>query len=94
MGDPKIEDYPSESYDFTEVSFEPDLKKFGMQIIDKDTESLLVKRVYDLAGVTPNQVGVYLNGKKINHVRNFQNYIDLYFEKPVDNSEKVFRVYE
>ena len=42
-----------------------------MQIIDKDTESLLVKRVYDLAGVTPNSVGVYLNGKKITHVKNF-----------------------
>ena len=65
------EAFPAESYDFTEVCFEPDLKKFGMQVIDKDTESLLVKRVYDLAGVTPNSVGVYLNGKKITHVRNF-----------------------
>ena len=39
--------------------------------IDKDTESLLVKRVYDLAGVTPASVGVYLNGKKITGVKNF-----------------------
>ena len=65
----KIEDFSSA--DFTEVAFEPDLKKFGMIKIDKDIESLLVKRVYDLAGVTPNSVGVYLNGKKINRVKNF-----------------------
>ena len=69
--DPKIEDFSPDSYDFTEVSFEPDLKKFGMQTLDKDIESLLVKRVYDLAGVTPASVGVYLNGKKIQRVKNF-----------------------
>ena len=39
--------------------------------IDKEMESLLVKRVYDLAGVTPATVGVYLNGKKITKVKNF-----------------------
>ena len=79
IGDPKIEEFSSDSYDYTEVAFEPDLKKFGMSNIDRDIESLLVKRVYDLAGVTPSSVGVYLNGKKITCVKNFQTYIDLYF---------------
>ena len=48
--------------------------------IDRDIESLLMKRVYDLAGVTPASVGVYLNGKKITSVKNFQTYTDLYFK--------------
>ena len=66
--------------------------------IDRDMESLLIKRVYDLAGVTPASVGVYLNGKKITKVKNFQTYVDLYFNKEGQgsgaNSEKVFKVYE
>ena len=78
---PKIEAYPAEAYDFTEVMFEPDLKRFHMQGgISKDMESLLVKRVYDLAGVTPATVAIYLNGKKITGVKNFQTYTDLYFK--------------
>ena len=48
--------------------------------IDRDMESLLIKRVYDLAGVTPATVNVYLNGKKITGVKNFQTYTDLYFQ--------------
>ena len=66
--------------------------------IDKDMESLLIKRVYDLAGVTPASVGVYLNGKKITKVKNFQTYVDLYFNKDAQgsgvDSGKVFKVYE
>jgi DNA topoisomerase-2 len=65
IGEPKISDYPSDSYDYTQVMFEPDLKKFGMKQIDKDVYSLFKKRVYDLAGCSPKTVSVYLNGKKI-----------------------------
>ena len=57
-------------------------------------ESLLMKRVYDLAGVTPATVGVYLNGKKITGVKNFQTYTDLYFSAKQDDGSKVFKVYE
>jgi DNA topoisomerase-2 len=59
------------------VTFEPDLKKFGMSCIDEDTLSLLKKRVYDLAGVTPATVSVHFNGKKL-PVKNFQQYVDCY----------------
>ena len=69
---PKIDAFSADGNDFTEVVFEADLKRFHMQGgIDKEMESLLVKRVYDLAGVTPATVGVYLNGKKITKVKNF-----------------------
>ena len=90
---PKIDDFSPDAYDFTEVSFEPDLKRFQMQGgLDSDTVSLLTKRVYDLAGVTPSSVGVYLNGKKITGVKNFQSYVDLYFGR--EQTGKVFKVYE
>ena len=87
---PKIEDFSAESSEFTEVSFEPDLKKFGLEKITNDIESLLTKRVYDLAGCTPSSVNVYLNGKKITSVKNFETYIGLYFDK--DSTE--FKCYE
>ena len=64
-----------------------------MNGLDSDTVSLFTKRVYDLAGVTPNSVGIYLNGKKITKVKNFQSYVDLYFASN-DSSEKPFKVYE
>lgn len=84
--EPKISTFSSDEYDFTEVSFQPDLKRFKMSCIDDDTISLLSKRVYDLAGITTSSVKVYLNGKKIN-IANFQAYCDLYLE---DGAFKVF----
>lgn len=93
IGEPKITEYSADSYDYTEVTFEPDLKRFNMQGgIDRDMESLLLKRVYDLAGVTPSTIGVYLNGKKITAVKNFQQYVDLYFKSAA--TEKIFKAYE
>ena len=59
--------------------------------LDKDTVSLLQKRVYDIAGVTPASVSVYLNGKKIQGVKNFQSYVNLYFDQ---DQEVVFKTYE
>jgi len=31
IGEAKITDFPSDAYDYTQVVFEPDLKKFGMK---------------------------------------------------------------
>lgn len=81
IGSPKITDCSEDKSEFTSVTFEPDLKKFGMKSMDKDIVSLLKKRVYDIAGCTPPSVNVYLNGKKIDKVKNFESYIDMYLEK-------------
>ena len=94
---PKIEPFSADAFDFTEVTFEPDLKRFNMQQggIDKDMESLLVKRVYDLAGITPSSVNIYLNGKKITAAKNFQSYVDLYFDaKTKEEAKSVVKVFE
>ena len=78
-GEASITDFPSDAYDYTQIVFEPDLKKFGMKTIDNDIYSLLKKRVYDLAGCSPSSVSVYLNGKRLSAIKNFENYVDLYF---------------
>ena len=46
-------------------------------------QALMMKRVYDLAGVISSKVNVYLNNKKI-QIKSFSDYVDLYFtgEKP------------
>jgi DNA topoisomerase II len=81
IGEPKItSDLKYDGIDFTCVSFEPDLKKFKMSCLDDDTVAFLSKRVYDLAGCTSSDVKVFLNGKKISSVTNFESYVDLYFK--------------
>jgi hypothetical protein len=40
-GEPKVTDHPKDAYDYTEVKFEPDLKKFSMKELDKDIVSLM-----------------------------------------------------
>ena len=79
IGEPVITDFPSDAFDYTLVSFEPDFKKFKLKSFDDEMVSLLKKRVYDLAGCSPASVNVYLNGKKI-HIKSFQNYVDLYLQ--------------
>ncbi|KAK2614052.1 hypothetical protein N8I77_000912 [Diaporthe amygdali] len=51
--------------DFVRVTFKPDFKRFGMPDgIDDDTEALMYRRVYDLAG-TVEGVKVHLNGEQL-----------------------------
>ncbi|KAI8997263.1 DNA topoisomerase [Pilobolus umbonatus] len=74
-GKPRItENKKGEEY--TRISFKPDLSKFGMTELDADFESLIKKRVYDLAGCVEG-VSVFLNGSKI-PVKGFKNYCELY----------------
>ena len=47
-----------------QVTFSPDLTKFKMTCLDKDTVALLSRRAYDVAASTRG-VKVFLNGKKI-----------------------------
>ena len=50
-----------------------------MSHLDEDIISLMAKRVYDLAGITPSKIKVILNGKRID-VKNFGSYVDLYLK--------------
>jgi DNA topoisomerase-2 len=62
--------------DYTEIAFRPDLHRFGMEGLDKDTVALLTKRVYDIAGCNPS-VRVFLNKRRI-RLDDFEAYVGLY----------------
>jgi DNA topoisomerase II len=50
--------------DFTKISFQPDLKKFKMDSLDKDIVDMMARRAYDVAASTGG-VKVYLNDKRV-----------------------------
>jgi DNA gyrase/topoisomerase IV subunit B len=51
---------------FTRITYITDFKRFGMNMIDTDTLSLLLKRVYDAIVCTDKKIVIYYNDKKIN----------------------------
>ena len=65
--------------DYTRITFAPDFAKFGLQGMTPDIKALFEKRVYDIAGTTPRDVRVYLNGQKL-LISNFKQYCAMYFE--------------
>ncbi|XP_048869800.1 DNA topoisomerase 2-alpha isoform X2 [Brienomyrus brachyistius] len=79
-GETKIKPFDGE--EFTCITFQPDLSKFKMQILDKDTVALMTRRAYDVAGSSKG-VKVFLNGKKL-PVTGFRSYVDLYLKNKVD----------
>ena len=60
----------------TEISYKPDLEKFGLTEIDDSHFKMLQKRVYDIAACNP-YLKVYFNGNLINF-KSFEDYIKLY----------------
>lgn len=50
---------------------------FNMAALDEDTVALLMKRVYDIAGVTEKSLKVVLNGEQL-AVHSFKDYVGLY----------------
>lgn len=62
---------------FTEITFIPDLKRFGFKEITKGIEQLFEKRAYDACACTAKNVKVSFNGKELK-VKEFKRYIDLY----------------
>jgi len=77
-GEPEIKEDAS-AYDYTCITFKPDLKKFKMQSLDKDIVALFTKRAYDMAGCTDRRVQVKLNGKQL-QIKDFKDYCSLYLD--------------
>lgn len=76
--EPKIDKYSGD--DFTEVTFYPDLAKFGgMTSLDPDIVSLMMKRVYDIAGSIGDSTKIYLNNKRL-QIKGFKDYCELYLK--------------
>ncbi|KAK3529180.1 hypothetical protein QTP70_019422 [Hemibagrus guttatus] len=81
-GEAKIKPFSGE--DFTCISFQPDLSKFKMVSLDRDTVALLTRRAYDIAGSTKG-VKVFLNGTKL-PLSGFRSYVDLYVKDRTDET--------
>jgi DNA topoisomerase-2 len=47
---PKITATKDRKENWTRVTFKPDLKRFGMQILEDDMIALMKRRVWDIAG--------------------------------------------
>ena len=73
--EPKI--VSSKGEDYTCITFHPDLDKFKMSKLDKDTVDLFTRRAYDIAAATRG-IKVVLNGKKLN-VRK-SSYVGLFLD--------------
>lgn len=69
--------------EYTQITFKPDLKRFGMDTFDADFEAVVKRRVYDLAGCVKG-VKVDLNGERIK-IKNFKQYVEMYISS---NSKK------
>lgn len=70
----------------TTITFQPDLKRFGLETLDNNIISLFKKRVYDIAVNTHKNINVYYNNEKI-LIKKFEDYIKLYL--PDDNCNKI-----
>ncbi|XP_066521749.1 DNA topoisomerase 2-alpha [Hoplias malabaricus] len=81
-GEAKIKPFSGD--DYTCITFQPDLTKFKMQLLDRDTVALMTRRAYDIAGSTKG-VRVVLNGTRL-PVSGFRSYVDLYVKDKVDET--------
>jgi len=70
---------PYKGKDFTAVSFEPDLQRFGMTHLEDDIVALMERRAYDVAASTRGRCEVFLNGKCL-EVDSFEDYVSLFLD--------------
>ena len=75
--DPIITDVGKKEPPYTKIIWYPDYARFGMDGADVQLKNIILKRVYDIAGVTGDEVKVSFNGNTIK-VKNFQSYISMY----------------
>ena len=75
---PKIEKYTGDA--FTRITFQPDLKRFGLSRMDKTFESLVKKRFYDMYICANTKVNIFFNDKKL-ALESYHDYYNMYLPK-------------
>ena len=75
--DPVIEPYEGE--DFTRVTFEPDLARFGMSGLEDAIVAIMRRRAYDVAAATRGRCQVWLD-EELLEVHSFEDYVGLFLE--------------
>ncbi len=76
---PKVTKY-SKKTSYVDVTFYPEVKRFGLNELDDDHKMLFMRRAIDIAGVSTEKIKVSFNDEKIN-VANFKQYIQYYYPK-------------
>lgn len=74
---PKITSYSNKN-SYTKITFNPDLKRFNMETLEKDIVSIMKRRVYDING-SVRDIKVTLNKENLK-IKNFKNYVELYLK--------------
>ena len=74
---PKISDYTGKPY--TKITWTTDFERFGITEYSDDMINLMMRRVYDIAGITDKSVSVYLNRKKLS-IKSFLDYSKMYLD--------------
>jgi DNA topoisomerase II len=65
---PTIEKIKNTIKNYTQITFKPDLKKFGLSSLNNDQNLLVLeKRLYDISAITPKHVVIYYNDEKIKY---------------------------
>ena len=78
---PKISDFTRKPY--TKISWIADFKRFGLQGYTEAMVQQMIRRTYDIAGITEKSVSVYLNRKKL-AIKDFKGYSEMYLtDKPL-----------
>ena len=76
---------PSKKKGYTNVTWIPDFKRFGIEKYSKDIIDLYCKYVVDCAMLTAkNKVSIYFNDKKI-EVNNLEKYAQLFFKETLQS---------
>ena len=70
---------------YTKFTWDMDYSKFNIDKLSDDMISLIIRRFYDISGITDKKVNVYYNNEKIN-IKSFQEYVELY----PTNSKKIY----
>jgi DNA gyrase/topoisomerase IV subunit B len=77
--EPVITDLAKTNTDsYTQITFFPDYKRFGLKGLTEDHIALFKRRVYDIAGTTTSNVKVYYNDEYID-IKTFEDYIKLFY---------------
>jgi DNA topoisomerase II len=77
---PKISDYSGKPY--TKITWVADFKRFGIENYSEDMLNLMIRRVYDISGITDKNVSVYLNKKKLS-IKGFCDYSKMYLSDEI-----------
>ncbi|CAA9993124.1 unnamed protein product [Nesidiocoris tenuis] len=78
---------PASGDDFTKITFCPDLSKFKMEKLDKDTIDLLSRRAYDVAASTRG-IKVFLNGTRLPGGRHVDYVTDALIKNLIEQIKK------